>query len=75
MIFYHFTTKAYSAAILSGFFYLYQLKVLKQLLTEVNIFLDFGIFRLGLSNLLVGAWFPFDKGQSIQKSWLSHLIL
>ena len=28
--------------------------------------LDFGFFPLGLSNFWVGAWFPFDEGQSSQ---------
>ena len=31
--------------------------------------LDSEIFPLGLSNFRWGAWFPFDKGQSIDGPW------
>ena len=34
-----------------------------QFLTEVKKFLDSAIFRLGLSNFQIGAWFPFDAFQ------------
>ena len=30
-----------------------------QFLTEVKKEIDFAIFRLGLSNFRIGAWFPF----------------
>ena len=36
--------------------------------------LDFGIFGLGLSNFLVGTWFPFDIFQANQKRNLIELI-
>ena len=36
-----------------------------QFLTEVKNFLDFGIFRLDLSDFWIGPWFPFDVFQFI----------
>ena len=41
-----------------------------QFLTEVKHFLDFGIFRLGLSNFWIGSLFPFDVFQLTQQSAL-----
>ena len=43
-IFDRFTSKAYSAAILSKFFHLYQLKVPKQLTKKFSIFSQMGYF-------------------------------
>ena len=37
-----------------------------QILDRFKKKLDFVFFPLGLSNFWVGAWFPFDEGQSTQ---------
>ena len=41
----------------------FQVSWTHQFLTEVKKNLDFGIFRLGLSNFWIGTWFPFNVFQ------------
>ena len=41
----------------------FQVRVTLQFLTDFKKFLDFMFFPLGLSNFVLGAWFPFDEGQ------------
>ena len=52
----------------------FQVSCRHQFLADFKKFLDFVFFPLGLSNFGLGAWFPFDKGQSNLELFITFCI-